>query len=92
MTKNTEAYLFAAQEQALGTNSVRANIYKEKDENGVKVSAMCRLCKGKTETVAHLIGVCPVLTGSAITRRHDKMGSRIHWELCKKYGVECSTR
>ena len=24
--------------------------------------------------------------------RNDKMGSRVHWELCRKYGVECSAR
>ncbi len=87
MTKSTEAYIFAAQEQALRTNAVRANIYREEDEDGTVVSGLCRLCKAKTETVAHIIGCCPVLTGTAITRRHDKMGSRIHWELCKKYGV-----
>ena len=92
MTKSTEAYLFAAQVQALRTNEVKAKIYREEDEDGEVVTALCRLCKAKTETVAHIIGCCPVLTGSAITRRHDKMGSRIHWELCKKYGVECSSR
>ena len=92
MTKSTEAYLVAAQEQALGTNSVRANIYREKDEDGLVVSGLCRLCKKKTETVAHIIGCCPVLTEGPITVRHDKMGSRIHWELCKKYGVQCSAR
>ena len=26
------------------------------------------------------------------TVRHDRMGSRVHWELCKKYGVKCSDR
>ena len=90
MTKSTESYLVAAQEQALRTNAVRANIYKEQDEDGPVVSGLCRLCKKKT--VAHIIGTCQVLTGGPITVRHDKMGSRIHWELCKKYGVECSAR
>ena len=92
MTKSTEAYLFAAQEQALRTNSVRANIYREADEDGRVVSGLCRLCKKKNETVAHIIDCCPVLTEGPITVRHDRVGTRIHWELCKKYGVECSSR
>ena len=92
MTKSTEAFLFAAQEQALRTNAVRGKIYREVDEDGIVVSGMCKLCKKKTETVAHIIGCCPVLTEGPITARHDKMGSRIHWELCRKYGVECSVR
>ena len=22
--------------------------------------------------------------------RHDRMGLRIHWELCRKYGIQCA--
>ena len=92
MTKSTEAYLFAAQEQALKTNAMRSRIYHEVDEEGNAVSQMCRVCRQKTETVAHIAGGCSVLNEGPGTVRHDKMGSRIHWELCRKYGVECSTR
>ena len=92
MTKNTEAYLFAAQEQALNTNAMRSKIYREVGEDGEVVSALCRVCGLKTETVAHIAGGCGVLMGGPGTVRHDKMGSRVHWELCRKYGVECSER
>jgi hypothetical protein len=92
MTKSTEAYIFAAQEQALSTNSMRAKVYREVDDNGEAVSALCRVCKAKTETVAHIAGGCEPLMQGPGTKRHDRVGTRVHWELCRKYGVECSAR
>ena len=56
MTKSTEAYIFAAQEQALTTNSMRSRIYREVGEDGEIVSGLCRVCGEKTETVAHIAG------------------------------------
>ena len=53
---------------------------------------MCRICGEKMETVAHIAGGCGVLIKGPGTVRHDRMGSRVHWELCKKYGVKCSDR
>ena len=92
LTKSTEAYLFAAQEQALNTRAVRSRIHREENEDGEVVSGLCRVCGEKTETVAHLAGGCGVLMQGPGTVRHDKVGSRVHWELCKKYGVECTER
>jgi len=92
MTKSTEAYIFAAQEQALATNAKRAMVYREVDGNGEIVSALCRICGAKTETVAHIAGGCGPLMQGPGTKRHDRVGTRVHWELCRKYGVECSPR
>ena len=92
MTKSAEAYLFAAQEQALKTNSIRSRIHREVNVDGGVVSDLCRVCGEKVETVAHISGGCAVLMAGPGIVRHDKMGSRVHWELCRKYGVECSTR
>ena len=92
ITPSTEAYLFAAQEQAINTNSKRHRIYKEKDENGDLVSGMCRVCGLKQETVAHVVGGCGILMQGPGTIRHNKVGARVHWELCRKYGVPCSER
>ena len=92
MTKSTEAYIFAAQEQALTTNSMRAKVYREVDGNGETVSALCRVCNAKTETVAHIAGGCAPLMQGPGTKRHDRVGTRVHWELCRKYGVACSAR
>ena len=92
MTKSTEAYLFAAQEQALGTRAVRSKIHREEDETGQVVSGLCRVCGGKMETVAHIAGGCGVLMQGPGTVRHDRMGARVHWELCKKYNVKVVDR
>lgn len=91
-TPSTEAYLFAAQEQAISTNGKRSLIYKEVDKDGVSVSQWCRVCGLKVETVAHIAGGCSVLMQGPGTVRHDRVGTRVHWELCKKYEVPCSTR
>ena len=92
MTPSTESYLFAAQEQALGTRSVRSRIYHEVGEDGEAISGLCRMCGEKMETVEHIAGGCGLLMKGPGTVRHDRMGSRVHWELCKKYGVKCSDR
>ena len=78
MTKSTEAYLFAAQEQALNTCAVRSRIHHEVNEDGEVVSGLCRICGEKTETVAHIAGGCGVLMQGPGTVRHDKVGSRVH--------------
>ena len=92
MTKSTEAYIFAAQEQVLGTRAVRSKIYREQDEQGEVISGLCRVCGGKVETVAHLAGGCGQLMQGPGTVRHDRMGARVHWELCKKYNVKVVDR
>jgi hypothetical protein len=92
MTPSTESYLFAAQEQAINTNAKRSRIYREVDEDGEVVSGMCLVCGEKLETVAHVAGGCGVLMEGPGTVRHDRVSVRVHWELCKKYDVECSAR
>ena len=67
IAKNTEAYLFSAQEQALNTNAIRSNNYREVGENGEVVSALCRVCGLKTETVAYIAGECGVLMGGPVS-------------------------
>ena len=92
MTKSTEAYIFAAQEQVLGTRAVRSKIYREEDDEGEVISGLCRVCGGKVETVAHLAGGCGPLMKGPGTVRHDRMGARVHWELCKRYNVKVVDR
>ena len=87
LTKATEGYVMAAQEQALRTRWVKAKIDGEAD-----VDPMCRLCGKIEETVTHLVGGCGVLAKKQYTRRHDSMGKRVHWELCKKYGIKCANK
>ena len=76
----------AAQEQALRTQWFRAKIQKE------NVSPKCRLCDGEDETVRHLSAGCSKLSKGPYKRRHDHMGLRVYWEVCKQYGVSCGER
>ena len=72
LTKATEGFIMAAQEQALRTK--------------------CRVCGEWFETVKHIVSGCGQLAKKQYMIRHDKMGLRIHWELCRKYGIDCSSK
>ena len=74
--------LFVAQEQALRINSIKEKIDKQ------PVSSKCRLCGTKEESVSG----CPKLVQKQYKRRHDNVARRVHWELCKKHGLESSDR
>lgn len=84
LAKSTEAYVIAAQEQALQTRLLRATILHE------DVDPMCRMCGKVVESVAHLASGCSVLAGKEYRRRHDRMGLRVYWELCKANGINCA--
>ena len=86
VNKSTEGFVFAAQEQALQTNWLKARITGESED------ASCRRCHKQDETVAHLVSGCGVLAQSDFKTRHDRMGLRVYWGLCKKYGVNCSEK
>ena len=87
LTKSTEGFIMAAQEQALRTKGVKASIDKVEGEDG-----LCRLCGKFQESVQHIVSSCGELAKKQYTIRHDKMGSRIHWELCRKYGIKCEDK
>ena len=87
LDKSTEGFIMAAQEQALRTKWVKSTIDKDEGENG-----KCRVCGEWFETVKHIVSGCGQLTKKQYMIRHDKMGLRIHWELCRKYGIDCSSK
>ena len=66
MKKQTECMLFAAQEQALRTNAIKAKTDKH------QVSSECRLCATKEETVMHLVSGCPSWRRNS-KRRYDNV-------------------
>ena len=79
-----EAFVFAAQEQGLNTRFFRAKI------TGEDVSPMCRVCGKTVESVGHLASGCGGLAQREYKRRHDRMGLRVYWELCRRYGIKCA--
>ena len=86
ISKGFEAYVCAAQEQAIRTRTIRAMIDKE------NISMVCRKCEKVNETLGHLASGCEALAGKEYRRRHDRMGLRVYWEVCKLYGVKCAEK
>ena len=79
----TEALLCAPQEQAIRTNYVKHYIDKTSESPG-----LCRLCAKKCESVQHLVCGCEKLFQKEYKRRHDNVAKKVHWDFCKKYGLE----
>ena len=80
--KGTEAYVFAAQEQALRRRFFSATIERE------DVDPKCRVCCKEVESVGHVASGCSGLVQREYRRRHDHMGLRVYWELYRKYGIK----
>ena len=86
LKRGTESLICAAQGQALRTNSVVHSIDK------TNTTPLCRLCKEKTESVNHIISACPNLAKNQYRKRHDKLGKKIHWLMCKKFLIDCNEK
>ena len=86
LDKRTEGYVCAAQEKVLNTRCFCRTVMKKDG------AMMCRMCGRGAETVGHLTSACEVLAQREYKRRHDRMGLRVYWELCGKYGVKRSER
>ena len=86
LAKSTEAFIFAAQEQALRTRFTSSKV------DGEEIETHCRVCGDQIETIPHIVSGCKKLAQTRYKTRHDKMGLRVYWELCKKYGVSCTDK
>lgn len=84
MKRETEGLLMAAQDQALPTRNYKVKIMKEQG------TSMCRMCGKRDETVMHILSECEKLAQIEYKKRHDKVATIIHWELCKLHGFEHS--
>ena len=86
LDKRTEGYVCAAQENVLPTRLYCATVMKDGSERA------CRMCGEEAESVGHLVSHCKKLRQTEFRRRHDKMGLRVYWEVCGKYGLKRSER
>ena len=87
LKKETEGMLMAAQDQALRTNAIKSRIDKQ------DVSPVCRMCGKREESIAHVVAECEKFAQNQYKNwRHDRVGKVIHWELCKKYGFDCTEK
>ena len=76
----------AAQEQAIRTNYIKYHIDKTSE------SPLCRLCGKKGESVQHVTSGCEKLAQKEYKRQHDNVAKKVHWDICKKNGLEHSEK
>ena len=86
LKRETEGMLTAAQDQALQTRKIRADIRHE------RISPRCRRCGEKDETINHIASECPRLAQGAYKRRHDTVARALHWSLSMKYDLPRADR
>ena len=86
LKKETEGLILAAQEQTLRTNAIKHSIGKTSE------TSLCRMCGDATETVRHIVSGCKKLSQKEYRKRHDKVALRVHWEICRKHGIECTVK
>ncbi|MEM7264392.1 MAG: hypothetical protein AAF370_00395 [Pseudomonadota bacterium] len=84
LKRESEGMICAAQEQALRTNSIKHAIDKTAE------SPMCRKCRKAPESVQHIVSGCSLLAQKEYKHRHDRVATRLHWELCRDYDLEHS--
>ena len=73
LKKKTEGMIMAAQDQALRTNSIKRIIDKQ------NVSAKCRMCGERDETVSHIVSECKKLDQKQYRGwRQEKVAQMIH--------------
>ena len=82
----TEALLCAAQEQAIRTNYMKYHLDKTSE------SPVCRLCVKKGESVQHITSGCEKLAQKEYKKRYDNVAMKVHWDICKKNGLEHSEK
>ena len=77
--RETESLLISAQNNAVKTNHIKAQIDKSQQ------NSICRLCGDRDETINHIISECSNLAQKEYKTRHDWVGKGTHWEMCKKF-------
>ena len=86
MKRETESLFTAAQEQAITTKAIKTKIDKTQAEK------KCRLYGKVDETVRHKLCECHMLVQREYKRRHDWVGRKIYWEICRKIGVDVNEK
>ena len=78
LKRETESLLIA--EQNNDVRSIHTKVRTHKTQQNSK----CRLCRGRDETINHIIKECSRLVQKEHKTRHDWVGKVVHWEMCKK--------
>ena len=72
----------ATQEQDIRTNNIKAKIDKAQE------NSKCRMCGKAEDSVNHVLSKCSKLAQKEYKRRHHWFGTKIHWDIRRKYGIE----
>ena len=46
------------------------------------------MCGKQGESIQHIVSECEKLAKKEYKRRHDTEAKKVHWELCRKHGLE----
>ena len=77
----TDCFITASQNLRLPTRKHLPKIIKD------GLTPLCRLCEQKTESIAHLGSVCPLLASIEYKQWNDHIGHYIHWKIYKYLGI-----
>ena len=83
LKRTTESLTMAAQEHAIRTNNIKAKIDKTQENSKYRICA-----KAGGGSVNRVLSECSKLAQKEYKRRHDWFGTKIHWEICRKYAIE----
>ena len=78
LKRETESLVCVAQKQALRVNFIKYSIDK------ANYTPLCRFYNEKTERITHIVSAYSIFAESQYRKRHDKVGTYMHWLLCKK--------
>jgi hypothetical protein len=78
----TDSATVAAQDQALQMKHCATKILNKESDS------KCRLCKQSDKTLEHIISACPILAKEQYIKRHDRVCTQIHFNICNETGVK----
>ena len=78
--------MFTAQEQIIRTNVIKGKIDKSQEQ------AKFRMFGRASETINHIVSESLKLTQREYKRRHDWVGRRIHWDICRANGTHLKSK
>ena len=86
LNKSWRSLLIAAQNNAIRTIYVKAKV------DNSQQNSKCRLCCDRDETINHTARECRKFAQKEYKTRHKWVRKVIHWELCKKFKFDHTTR
>ena len=70
----------------LNHDLTKTKIHKSQQES------KCRMCGDSNESINHILNECKMLAQKDYKKRHDWVGRRINWEVCRKCNIDVSEK